>query len=99
MTTAASSSGCGSRRSAGSTAARRASRTDMNPVDAQRIVAAYAQLLEQHTQDDVYPASNATLPYPKDTIKTAIRTSLEALVETETLTPELDDYLEIAYRS
>jgi len=70
-----------------------------DPAVAQRIVADYAALLELHAQQDVYPASIDSLPYPKETIKAAIRTSVEALVSTGQMTGELHDFLEIAYVS
>jgi hypothetical protein len=71
----------------------------MNPDDpelAQRIVAEYAQLLER---DDAaaYPASVRSLPYPKQTIKSAILTCTAALRETQQLTADMRDFLEQAY--
>jgi hypothetical protein len=58
-----------------------------------------AGVLETQTQQDLYPAVLADLPYAKDTIKAAIQTSLAALAVSERLTPELRDFLEIAYVS
>ena len=72
----------------------------MNPEDpesAQRIVTEYVQLLERHTAEDAYPASNRTLPYPKQTIKAAIVTCAHALRHTGQLTDELSEFLETAY--
>lgn len=74
----------------------------MNPADpesAQRIVAEYGALLEQHTIDEVYPAPIRTLPYPKQVIKEAIQTSVRILSATDQLTEELNTFLEIAYVS
>jgi hypothetical protein len=70
-----------------------------DPAAAQRVVADYAALLEQHAQRDVYPASIDSLPYPKETIKAAIRISVEALTSSGQMTGELRDFLEIAYVS
>jgi hypothetical protein len=74
----------------------------MNPEDpeaAQRIVAEYAAVLERDSLRDVYPSSVDALPYPKPIIKTAIGTCVHTLAETDRLTPELADFLEIAYVS
>jgi hypothetical protein len=74
----------------------------MNPEDpesAQRIVAEYVSVLERDSEADLYPSSVTSLPYPKLTIKTAIRTCVRALVASDQLTPELSDFLEIAYVS
>ena len=71
----------------------------MNPYDpesAQRIVAEYAQVLERG--DSVaYPASIRTLPYPKQTIKSAILTCAATLRETQQLTADMREFLEQAY--
>ncbi len=73
---------------------------DPNKVsDAQGIVAAYLKLVEAHAAAEVYPGSLRDLPYAKDTIRTAFRTSTTALVATGQLTFQLRDYLEIAYVS
>lgn len=69
------------------------------PETAQTIVAEYARLLEAQTERNVYPAVVSDLPYPKDTIKTAILTSLSALSATNQLTTDLRDFLEVAYVS
>jgi hypothetical protein len=71
----------------------------ITPDDSQRIVAAYLQLLEAHAEADVYPASVRDLPHPKQTIRDAFEISTRTLVSTGQLTPELRDYLEIAYVS
>ena len=71
----------------------------LEPRDAQRIVAAYLQLVEAHTLDEVYPGKLRDLPYPKGTIRTAFRTSTLALAAGGQLTPDLRDYLEIGYVS
>lgn len=70
-----------------------------NPQDAQAIVAAYLQAAEAHAAADVYPNSLRDLPYSKELIREAFRTSTAVLVETDQLTPELRDYLEVAYVS
>lgn len=44
-----------------------------DPETAQRIVRDYAALLEEHAKQDVYPGVITTLPYSRDTIKTAIK--------------------------
>jgi hypothetical protein len=68
-----------------------------DPAIAQTIVAEYAAVLEKHDRNNVYPAPLDTLPYPKETIKTAIRTALAALASSGQLTDELLDSLEAAY--
>jgi hypothetical protein len=69
------------------------------PRDAQRIVGAYLKLVETHATEEVYPGTLRDLPYPKDTIRAAFRISTTTLVATGQLTPELREYLEIAYVS
>jgi hypothetical protein len=74
----------------------------MNPDDpesAQRIVADYARLLEQALESGDLPATVETLPYPKQTIKSAIRTSFDVLTSSDQLTGELREFLETAYVS
>ncbi|PYR66610.1 MAG: hypothetical protein DMF87_14060 [Acidobacteria bacterium] len=74
----------------------------MNPDDpesAQRIVADYVQLLERTLESDDWPAALDALPYPKQTIKSAIQTSYGALTWSGQLTGELRDFLETAYVS
>ena len=71
----------------------------MNPLDpesAQRIVAEYARVLEQ-TGPDALPASVRALPYPQQTIKTAILTCGAALRSAQQLDGEMRDFLEEAY--
>jgi hypothetical protein len=70
-----------------------------DPAVAQKIVSEYAALLEAHAVQDVYPAPVDALPYPKLVIKSAIRTSVGALVATGQMTDELRDFLEVAYVS
>jgi dsDNA-binding SOS-regulon protein len=71
----------------------------MNPDDPQaahRIVADYARVLEQG-DPQAFPASVRALPYPKQTIKSAILTCATALRETRQLTDEMREFLEQAY--
>ena len=67
-----------------------------DPDSAQRIVAEYARVLERD-DSSAYPASVRTLPYPKQTIKSAILTCTATLRETQQLTSEMCDFLEQAY--
>jgi hypothetical protein len=71
----------------------------LEPADAQRVVAAYLKVVEDHATEEVYPGRLRDLPYSKDTIRTAFRTSTLALIGSGQLTPELRDYLEIGYVS
>jgi hypothetical protein len=74
----------------------------MNPDDpsaAQVIVAEYARVLEQHHEERRHPASVHLLPYPKQTLKRAIYTSLVTLAATEQLTDDLLEFLETLYVS
>jgi hypothetical protein len=71
----------------------------MNPEDpesAQRIVEEYARVLELGDGAS-FPASVRTLPFPKQTIKTAILTCATALQSSQQLTRELREFLEEAY--
>jgi hypothetical protein len=71
----------------------------MNPHDpesAQRIVAEYAHVLERD-DSSMPPASIRTLPYAKQTIKSAILTCTARLHETQQLTSEMREFLEQAY--
>ena len=47
----------------------------------------------------MYPCPVDDLPHPKDTIRTAFRTSVSALASAGLLTSELHEYLEVAYVS
>jgi hypothetical protein len=72
----------------------------MDPEDpdmAQQIVTAYATVLERFDDPQRFPASISALPFSRETIKTAIRTSTRALVATRQLTEELREFLETAY--
>ena len=74
----------------------------MNPDDpsaAQVIVAEYARLLEQHHEEQAHPAPVHTLPYPKQTLKRAIYTSLVSLTASGQLTADLVEFLETLYVS
>lgn len=67
--------------------------------DARSIVASYLERVEAHAAADLYPGSVRDLPHSKETIRAAFRTSVMALVGSGQLTPELRDYLEVAYVS
>ena len=67
--------------------------------DAQAIVTAYLELVEAHASTDAYPCSLDDLPHPKETIRSAFRTSTTRLAAMGQLTPDLRDYLEVAYIS
>jgi hypothetical protein len=67
--------------------------------DAQRIMTAYLKVVEEHAAADVYPGSVRDLPHSRETIRSAFRAAVPALVASGQLTPELRDYLEIAYVS
>jgi hypothetical protein len=74
--------------------------TTMNPDDpesAQQIVADYVRRLEHDGDSDHWPGSVDLLPYPKQTIKSAIRTSVATLRRSGQLTDELREFLESAY--
>lgn len=71
----------------------------VTPHEAQRVVAAYLQMVEDHAAADVYPGALRDLPHSKETIRSAFRLSATLLAETGQLTPELREYLEIAYVS
>lgn len=72
---------------------------DLTPQDAQRVVAAYLKIVEQHAAADVYPGAARDLPHSKEIIRTAFRVSTTTLAEMRQLTPELREYLEVAYVS
>ena len=65
----------------------------LDPVSAQQLVARYVDLLEEHTAANAFPASIATLPASKLSIKDAVRTVLEALAATNQLTDDLKSFL------
>jgi len=69
------------------------------PRDAQAIVTAYLEAVEAHAAADRYPCSLDDLPHSKETIRSAFRTSTTVLAAMGQLTPELRDYLEVAYVS
>ena len=71
----------------------------MTPSEAQRIVASYLNVVEAHAADDTYPCAENELPDAKTTIRGAFRICVATLGTTGQLTPELRDYLEIAYVS
>src|SRR5262249_14422873 len=74
----------------------------MNPEDpesAQRIVADYAGVLERTFESGDWPGTVDALPYPKQTIKSAIRTSVDMLASNGILTNDLREFLETAYIS
>jgi hypothetical protein len=70
-----------------------------DPGDAQRIVAAFLKIVEAHAAEEVYPGRLRDLPYPKDTIRAAFRTSVTAVFAAGQMNAELREYLEIAYVS
>jgi hypothetical protein len=67
-----------------------------DPESAQRIVAEYAQVLEQGGSH-AFPASARALPYPKQIIKSAILTCTARLRQTQQLTADMREFLETAY--
>src|SRR5262245_12491354 len=69
------------------------------PHEAQRIVAAYLKVVEAHADANAYPCAIDDLPQSKETIRAAFRTCVATLQSTGELTPDLRDYLEIAYVS
>ena len=71
----------------------------MTPEEAQRVVAAYLKVVEAHAAADAYPSSTADLPQGRETIRAAFQTCVTTLIGTGQLTPELRDYLEVAYVS
>lgn len=73
--------------------------SSVTPQEAQRVVAAYLKVVEDHAAADVYPGALRDLPHSKEIIRAAFRVSTTALAETGQLTPELRAYLEIAYVS
>ena len=67
-----------------------------NSESAHGIVVEYARVLEEG-QADAFPASVRALPYPKQTIKTAILTCVRALRQQGQLTDDMREFLEQAY--
>jgi len=70
-----------------------------DPESAQRIVAEYASVLERHLSTGDLPGTLESLPYPKQTIKSAIRTSVETIASAGLMTDELREFLKTAYVS
>ena len=70
-----------------------------DPISAKQIVAEYARVLNRDLERGRFPLADDSLPYAKQTIKTAIETSLVALTSSGQLTHELRDFLETAYVS
>jgi hypothetical protein len=79
--------------------ARSATVNPEDPESAQRIVAEYASVLERHFSNGDLPATLESLPYPKQTIKSAIRTSVETIASAGLMTDELREFLRTAYVS
>jgi hypothetical protein len=69
------------------------------PAHAQIIVSEYLRMLEKHAGEELYPGSLRDLPYAKETIRAAFKTSVLGLVVSEQMTGEMREYLEIAYVS
>ena len=70
-----------------------------DPLSAKQIVTEYARVLNRDLERGIFPVAIDSLPFAKPTIKTAIETSLLALVSTGQLTEELREFLETAYVS
>jgi hypothetical protein len=68
-----------------------------DPSVAQQIVAAYAGVLERCVEAGELPAATSALPYGRDLIKIAIRTSVAVLQSDGKLTPDLREFLQEAY--
>jgi hypothetical protein len=68
-----------------------------DPTVAQRVVAEYVRRLERDDEAGQWPLKADLLPYPKQTIKAAIRTSLFTLDSSGQLTGELRESFESAY--
>jgi hypothetical protein len=71
----------------------------ITPQDAQRIVAAYLKVVDADAAIERYPCSIDDLPKPKDMIRDAFKVSVISIASMGQLTPELRDYLEVAYVS
>jgi hypothetical protein len=70
-----------------------------SPGDAQAIVAAYLSVVEAQAAAETYPGSLRDLPHSKETIRAAFKTVVAAMLPTGQLSPELREYLEVAYVS
>jgi hypothetical protein len=70
-----------------------------DPFSAKQIVTEYARILNRDLERGSFPLPTDSLPFAKPTIKTAIETSLLALISTGQLTEELREFLETAYVS
>jgi len=70
-----------------------------DPLSAKEIVAEYARVLNRDLERASFPQPVDSLPFAKATIKTAIGTSLNALLSSGQLTEELRDFLHTAYVS
>ncbi len=71
--------------------------SSVEPAAAQQLIARYVALIEQHTDENAFPAPATTLPASKTAIKSAVRTVLAALAATSQLTAELTAFLEDAF--
>lgn len=72
----------------------------MNPLDpesAQRIVYEYAELVERDVEAGRRPAPLASLPYPKETIKAAVRTCVRELTASGQLSADMREFLQEVY--
>ncbi len=71
----------------------------LDPLDARQVVVEYARLLERDLNEQRHPARIDSLPYAKPIIKTAIRTSVQAVRASGQLTDDIREFLETAYVS
>jgi len=71
----------------------------LTPQEAQRIVGAYLTRVDADAAADLYPCSVDDLPQPKETIRSAFRVCVASIASVGQLTPELREYLEVAYIS
>ena len=69
----------------------------LDPLSAREIVIEYARMLERDIAENRHPARVDSLPFAKQVLKTAIRTSVTQLASSGQLTDELRDYFETAY--
>ena len=70
-----------------------------DPESAKQIVTDYARVLNRDLERGHFPLPDDSLPFAKPTIKTAIETSVLALISSGQLTEELRDFLETAFVS